>query len=206
MFGIKLRIHYLPGALLRGAVALVLLPVVLLAASTLSRAQATAPNSASSASAMFGVRQFYLTTATHNGTQALTACAEGYHFASIWEIADPSSLNYNTNLGWTGADSGGGPPTQLTRPGYSIPAHGWVRTGYSSSTSATAGQGNCDAWSSDDDAHWGTVANLPSDWTAGTQDVGIWNAEVRTRNRYVPVWCVQDDSVLRVFLPLVIKN
>ena len=206
MFGIRFRIRYHHRPIPRGALTLVLLPVVLLATMTLNRAQATAPSSASSASATFGVRQFYLTPATHNGAQASTVCAEGYHFASIWEIADPSALEYNTALGATSADSGAGPPTKL--PGFmvSITARGWVRTGYAASTSGTAGWGNCDAWSSDDDAHSGTVANLPDDWSGGTQDVGVWNAEVKACDTNQRVWCVQDDSVLRAFLPLVLRD
>jgi hypothetical protein len=58
---------------------------------------------------------------------------------------------------------------------------------------------------SNNGAFWGTVANLPSDWTGGTQDVGVWNAEVRTCDTEQRVWCVQDDSVLRVFVPLVLR-
>jgi hypothetical protein len=53
---------------------------------------------------------FYLTKTTHNGGQALTACAAGYHMASIWEIHDPSSLRYSTVYGFTEDDSGLGPP------------------------------------------------------------------------------------------------
>ena len=30
-------------------------------------------------------RLFYLTQTTHDGSQALTACASGYHMASLWE-------------------------------------------------------------------------------------------------------------------------
>jgi hypothetical protein len=37
---------------------------------------------------------FYLTKTKHNGAQALTACAAGYHMPSIWEIHDPSNLKY----------------------------------------------------------------------------------------------------------------
>jgi hypothetical protein len=206
MFGLKLRVRYHHQAIPRGVLALVLLPVVLLAALTLNRAYATAPSFPSSTSATFGVRQFYLTRTIRNADQAPTACAEGYHFASIWEIADPSSLEYNTALGQTSSDSGAGPPTAFGRISPPTPARGWVRTGYASSTSATAGQGNCDAWSSDSDSHSGTVANLPSDWTGGTEDVGVWNTAVWLCDTEHRVWCVQDDSVWRVFLPLVLRN
>jgi len=90
-----------------------------------------------------GLRGYYLTQGTYNGAEAdgtdgngAGVCASGYHFASLWEILDPSNLKYNTTLGYTQADSGQGPPTN---------ALGWVRTGYLSNTSTTAGQGNCNA-------------------------------------------------------------
>ena len=152
------------------------------------------------------MRQFYLSTTAVNGDQAATACAEGYHFASMWEIADPSNLKYNTSLGSTSPDSGAGPPSQLVGSGYSIPAQGWVRTGFESSTAAVAGRGNCDAWSSAKRLTSGTVASLTSDWSGGTQDVGVWNTDVRTCGNSVRVWCVQDHVAFRVFLPLVVRN
>ena len=44
-------------------------------------------------------RSFYLTKATHKGFAGETACALGYHMASLWEIHEPSNLSYNTTLG-----------------------------------------------------------------------------------------------------------
>ena len=43
-------------------------------------------------------KSFYLTKTSHNGSQVLTACAEGYHMASLWEIFDTSNLRYDTAL------------------------------------------------------------------------------------------------------------
>ncbi len=63
-----------------------------------------------------GPRKFYLTKTLHTGAQALSACATGYHMASLWEIHDPTNLRYNTELGFTsGSDSGFGPPVWLLR-------------------------------------------------------------------------------------------
>jgi hypothetical protein len=87
-----------------------------------------------------------------------------------------------------------------------LPVHGWVRTGYDPWQTAIVGQANCNVWNTNSGTYWGTVANLPSNWTGGEQDVGVWNTEVRTCDSYNWVWCVQDDSVLRVFLPLVLRN
>jgi hypothetical protein len=67
-----------------------------------------------------GLRKYYLTQTTHTGGQSLSACAEGYHMASLWEILDPSNLSYDTSLGFTLADSGSGPPASSL---------GWIRTG-----------------------------------------------------------------------------
>jgi hypothetical protein len=207
MFGIKFRVRQGRRLIPRGVLVLALLQIALLAALAVNPAQASVPWSASSASATFGVRQFYLTQTFYNGAQAKTACAEGYHMASIWEIADPSSLEYNTALGRTSPDSGAGPPTAFGRALPPPSARGWVRTGHASSTSATAGMGNCAAWESNSNSHSGTVANLPSDWTGGTEDVGVWNAEVRACDMNSWVWCVQDDfTVLPEFLPLVLRG
>jgi hypothetical protein len=138
-----------------------------------------------SLAATIGMRQFYLTKDSCPPSAAKTACAGGYHMASMWEIADPSNLKYNTSLGLTKDDSGQGPPTT---------ALGWVRTGYGSSTSATAGMGNCAAWSSDSAVDNGTAAVLHADWTGGTGSVGVWS----TYSKYcIPgtlshVWCIED--------------
>jgi len=83
-----------------------------------------------------GMRQFYLSTMNAAGDAALNRCSYGYHMASMWELADPSNLKYNTTLGYVrvNGDSGWGPPSYY---------RGWVRTGYSSNNSSTAGQANC---------------------------------------------------------------
>jgi hypothetical protein len=208
MVAIRLRVRYDHRATPRRVLVLVVLAVGLLATLTLNRAHATVPTSPSSPSSTPGMRQFYLSMTAVNGNQAATACAEGYHFASMWEITDPSNLKYNRRLGQTSPDSGAGPPSQLVEDGSSIPAQGWVRTGYESSTEAVAGQGNCGTWRSDSRAHSGTVVHLSSDWAGGAQDVGVWNAAARACDRSVRVWCVQDQvpGGFSVFLPLVVRN
>jgi len=156
-----------------------------------------------------GLRGYYLTQDTYNGADAdgtdgngAGVCAEGYHFASLWEILDPSILKYNTGLGMVRDDSGQGPPT--------LPfVGGWVRTGFGRSGSTTPGVGNCDGWDSSSDSDWGTLARLPSDWTAG-QDLHVWQVDTTTCNTavLVRVWCVADDVTVStpVYLPLILKN
>jgi hypothetical protein len=129
-----------------------------------------------------GMRGYYLTTSSYRGAEALTACASGYHFASLWEIIDPSNLKYDTTLGKTRDDSGQGPPTFY---------YGWVRTGYLSSVSSTAGTGNCSAWTSSGVYDEGTDARLPSDWTAA-KDIHVWEVGTTSCNNWVSVWCVED--------------
>jgi hypothetical protein len=160
-----------------------------------------------------GLRGYYLTQGTYNGADADGAdgngagvCAEGYHFASLWEILDPSNLKYNTDLGLVRDDSGQGPPTlPPTLPLVS----GWVRTGFGRSGSTTPGVGNCDGWDSSSDSDWGTLARLPSDWTAG-QDIHVWQVDTTTCNTDVSVrvWCVADDVAVSApaYLPLILKN
>ena len=128
-----------------------------------------------------GLRQYYVTTAYHLGGDAKNACAAGYHMASLWEILDPSNLEYNTTLGDANDDSGQGPPT------YS----GWVRTGYNSSSANIAGQGNCNTWTSSSPSDYGTLAYLPNDWTAG-QDIHVWKVSVYSCDTPLPVWCMED--------------
>ena len=201
MARVRLRIHYHRRVPV-GTLLALLLPSMLLAALTLNYARATAPSSPPSASATLGVRQFYITKKPVEADEAPTACAVGYHFASLWEIADPSNLQYNTSLGLTSADSGAGPPTTIQR----VAIRGWVRTGYSASSSGSAGQANCDAWRSGPLVVSGTVASLPSDWAGGEQDIGVWNVDTKACDTSARVWCVQDDSVVRAFLPLVVRN
>jgi len=143
-----------------------------------------------------GMRQYYLTKNDYNGADADTACASGYHMASLWEILDPSNLKYDTDLGRTQADSGQGPPSYLG---------GWVRTGYYSSSSSTAGVGNCKAWTSSSSGDYGTTAYLPNDWTAG-QDIHIWEVYAPQCNLSGYVWCMADSVSVPVYLPIILKN
>ncbi len=51
-------------------------------------------------------RKFYLTREnTFDGSEAPSACAAGYHMASLWEIFDPSNLVYDTALGHPSGDA-----------------------------------------------------------------------------------------------------
>ena len=84
-----------------------------------------------SLAALTGMRQFYLTPDEFDGDEVLTACAPGYHMASLWEIVDPTNLKYNIVLGHTTPDSGQGPPPW---------SEGWVRTGYCEGSNPAPGE------------------------------------------------------------------
>lgn len=187
---VSLRIHYhrrsSPAALLT----LILLLAAFLVYLAWSQREAAAfgpqaPHVSSRASplaASANMREYYVTQTSYNGANANTACAGGYHFASLWEILDTSNLKYNTNRGVTQDDSGQGPPSYYAA---------WVRTGYSSSAANTAGQGNCNAWASSDGNHYGTPVYLSNDWTTG-QDIHVWEAYTETCSSFISVWCVEN--------------
>lgn len=124
------------------------------------------------------------------------ACAAGYHMASLWEILNTTNLEYNTTLGFTYDDSGEGPPTCI---------HGWVRTGYSSGNANTEGLGNCNNWTSANEADYGTVARLPCDWTQAP-DVDVWQAWTQGCDSLSKVWCVADEVGSAAYLPLVLRD
>lgn len=204
MVRLRLKIRYRNWVLLTIGLVWLMILVVLAGAWKLIKAQAKTSSRTVLASAILGVRRYYLTPDLFAGNQVANACEPGYHMASIWEIADPSGLKYDTSLGLTSPDSGSGPPVAIELFGVDKVV-GWVRTGYSQSTNEPPGHGNCNSWLSNYEFHWGTVAGLPSDWTSGEQDVGVWEVNVKTCDWTLPVWCVQDDSVLFGYMPLIMK-
>ncbi len=171
--------------LTRGLVTLLslaLLAVALLSYMAWGQQKAAASGTRAPLAQSTGLRQFYLDGGSYDGAETTTVCASGYHFASLWEILDTSNLKYNTTLGWTNDDSGQGPP---------VLGYGWVRTGYSNSTANTAGEGNCNGWSSNSNSDYGTSAYRPSNWTTG-QDIYVWKVETGTCDVGRSVWCVED--------------
>ena len=129
-------------------------------------------------------KSFYLTQTGHTGSQALTACAEGYHMASLWEIFDTSNLRYNTVLGFNNADSGFGPPTNT---------FAWIRTGLVATASSSPGGGNCNAWTSASSMDNGTLVALPVVWDfANVTVISPWNSVTTGCSFPLRVWCMQD--------------
>ena len=138
-----------------------------------------------------GLRKFYRTATAYTPTLATTACAPGYHFASIWELLDPSNLEYAGELG----DAYGGPLYDMgegpvTGAG-GLPIPGYVRTGYSADVSDVKGQANCNNWTSDDSGDRGTMAGLTHEW-GSVESLFVWNILINTCNVRAGVWCVED--------------
>jgi hypothetical protein len=139
-------------------------------------------------------RLFYLTKETHQGNTALLACVSGFHMASLWELFDPSNLQYDTSLGRTAADSGQGPPDGEL---------GWIRTGAASSIgdpngkdpAGAAGVANCSAWTSNSDAADGTFAGLVQTWffSVATR-TDPWFGSTAHCSFTKAVWCVADSK------------
>jgi hypothetical protein len=185
--------------LTRGLV--VVLSLVLVAVATLGtlawgrgEAAAAAPD-APAGIAVTGQRQFYLTKARYHGGEASGSdgngagvCASGYHFASVWEILDPSNLAYNSTLGWDWTeipvvpDMGQGPPSGSA---------GWVRTGAPSFGGTGAGEANCQAWTSSNEGVYGSLVGLRLSWSSAT-GMHVWETYSDQCHLNYPVWCVED--------------
>jgi len=143
-----------------------------------------------------GLRRFYLTRTTVPGGQALTACKEGFHLASRFEILDVSGLDYDPQLGLVTDDSGAGPPSAAAKYGVDAPS-GWIRTGGGSQFSdgaRAAGSAftNCAAWTSSTHDAYGTVGWL----TDRAGDVGgPWQTGSETCDVPHHAWCVETYPV-----------
>ncbi|MBN1537611.1 MAG: hypothetical protein JW908_12815 [Anaerolineales bacterium] len=104
--------------------------------------------------------------------------------ASMWEILDPTNLEYDSSLGWMTSDSGSGPPSAY---------YGWVRNGYNNASSTNPGSGNCFSWTTGSDMYYGTRVRLPTNWTTAAVQSAPWEADAEACNSTVThVWCVED--------------
>ncbi len=192
---VSLRIRYDPRSGLVLVSALALLVASLVAYPAWGQRMAAASGQEAFVIPPTTMRPYYLTKdPVSNAAQALTACAVGYHMASLWEILDPSRLTYNTALGAAQDDSGQGPPSFLG---------GLVRTGYGSDNGTTPGQANCNAWTSNNPSHYGTYVQLPRNWSVGSEDLNVWEVGITFCSTPVRVWCVGDHVI---YLPLILRD
>jgi hypothetical protein len=139
------------------------------------------------------LRRFYLTKNQLQGVIVTNPCDVGFHFASLWEISDPSKLTYDAGRGNLGAppnDLGSGPPTLIA---------GWVRTGYPAfSSTGPPGNGTCFNWTTSlGTPNVGTTASLNANWDFSQEPAAAggtwpWLLGTMTCNQTMPVWCVED--------------
>jgi hypothetical protein len=134
-----------------------------------------------------GRRLYYMTQTLHQPNEALTACETGFHFASLYEILDPSNLRYDTYRGRASDDSGSGPLTH--RPA-------WLRTGTNASGSGVMAPGfaNCNAWTTMDGNSFGSYIELTRAWTIELfpEYKWPWRMQAIPCDLQAAVWCVQD--------------
>lgn len=136
-------------------------------------------------------RAFYLTNSSWDGASALSACTEGFHMASQWEILDVSNLRYAHEItdSSSNSDAGTGPPSD---------APGWIRTGDNSGNAATAGGGNCNLWTNNSPEDHGTLTILENAWDGDQLNppdvdwLGPWDPEPASCDNSLHVWCIQD--------------
>jgi hypothetical protein len=127
-------------------------------------------------------RRFYITKTPTNGAGARTACAPGYHMASLWEIHEPTLLQYETTLGAGAPDLGFGPPSDYLA---------WVRTG-ANTEDPEPGAKHCNGWTSASASASGTVVMLSDDWRSSNVATWPWLAQTELCSSPRPVWCVED--------------
>jgi len=136
----------------------------------------------SSAQSAGGLRKFYLSRARVDGAHTFHVCVPGFHFASLWEILNPTTLSYDVEDGATNEDAGSGPPSDLG---------GWIRTGSSGSPASA----NCRVWTSNASGDGGTVVELggPIFWPLPATTIAPWTNAVIRCSLTSAVWCVADE-------------
>jgi hypothetical protein len=125
------------------------------------------------------LRRYYLTMDPVFGNGPTTACEDGFHFASIFEVVDTANLAYDTVLGLNEDDSGNGPPASQT---------GWIRTGRNDGA-----VDNCEGWGSDTTGT-GKIARLgsPDQLGASAEGSSPWDIGTQNCNDSEPVWCMEN--------------
>ena len=154
---------------------LVILGTISLVFAALDQGSVAAAEPAPSISADSNLRQYYLKSpgSAGNTLSGGGVCADGYHFASLWEILDPSNLKYNSDLGVTSADNGEGPVNAQV---------GWVRTGFTNNNTTTPGRANCDGWTTT--SGYGTAIYLSDDWSTSALMHVMMEARLHNRLGY----------------------
>jgi hypothetical protein len=143
-------------------------------------------------------RKYFITDTEYYPTtiSAANACGTGFHFASLFEILEPSGLLYDTKNALafyhpSDYDQGFGPPTFIL---------GWVRTGFGRyADNAAPGQSNCNNWTTSNSEAYGTAVSLNGAWTnlfTSSDDFSPitrwWLPMAIQCKQKIRVWCVSD--------------
>ena len=199
---ISLRIHILHRSDLAVLLTLAIIAIIFLGYLVVAQESVAASSQQVPAVAAARMRQYYLTKDSFKGSKpsgsngsGAGVCANGYHFASLWEILDPSNMKYDTLLGDDSLDSGKGPPSFTS---------GWVRTGSSSNNSPNPGHANCSNWELV--TGFGTVVSLTTNWTdSSNRDIFVWDAAFQPCGLEVQVWCMEDYNWMKIYIPLIMR-
>jgi hypothetical protein len=160
--------------------------------STISDRNSVNHNTVGTGSAGSRLRRYYLSATRGSGGGARSQCAPGFHMASLFELTEPSHLSYDGQNGYSRgpqADEGGGPPTLVD---------GWIRSGYDGNPAmSSAGEANCNAWTSSSGSSNGSLAHLNANWQFSSPDpagTATWPWQTSTAGcggtQYV--WCIED--------------
>ena len=127
------------------------------------------------------VRQYYLSRSKVPAGEARSACGAGFHMAALTEVAEPSVLQYNLELGLIGGDSGRGPTND----------QGWLHT-----AQPKAHDNNCTGYTSSEARQSGWVAglSLPTGTFIPQDRLGVWGFRSVPCNSRMSTWCVQDEQ------------
>ena len=199
---ISLRIRIQHKSDLTVLLTLAIIAIIFLGYLVVAQESAAASNQKAPAVAATRMHQYYLTKDSFKGSKPSSSngsgagvCANGYHFASLWEILDPSNLKYDTVLGDDNLDSGKGPPSFTS---------GWVRTGSSSNDNPNPGHANCSSWELE--RGFGTVVSLTTNWTdSSNRDIFVWDAALKPCRQTVQVWCMEDYNWMKIYIPLIMR-
>ena len=150
-------------------------------------------------------RWAYITQTTFSGAEAggPSPCEDGYHFASLYEMLDPSSFTYDPYYGGAEAyrdQDINQPPTN---------SWAWIRTGFpwssgpsSSGSIGDAGLRNCDGYTLAGFDDWGTIVALNPCWEEdadcsmgtfwGNAVAPWWLTDVSRCSSEYPIWCIEE--------------
>lgn len=127
-------------------------------------------------------KRYYLTPGFYPGNHGANDCALGFHMASLFELYDPSGLEYDATLGVTSVDSGSGPPVGAV-------SRGWARNGSNSDSCQSVGI----PWATSSASGEGMAAWLEPGYSLSAPTGSpSWVTELWACNTSNRIWCVED--------------